>query len=218
MFDVYGIRKPSKYFSFAGTKDKRAVTLQRMVINNQGVNRISPQRLLSLNKSLKSFGMWISDVKPASEQLLLGTDLWGNRFSIFLRNLQVISSEEAEKNILALKHTGFINYYGAQRFGTAGEFMTHLVGLEILKENWSEVVRLIMAPRSSGQGSFPILTVEKEAIEAARILWSQSPSAETASKVCSMLPHSMIPERCIMSFFQKQASIGDCLGAIHGVG
>ncbi|KGG51702.1 pseudouridine synthase [Mitosporidium daphniae] len=144
--------KPAKHFSFAGTKDKRAVTIQRVVINNQGANRISLQRLLSLNKILRSFGMWVSDVKPAADQLLLGTDLWGNRFSIFLRDLSISSGEEIEGNILALKNAGFINYYGAQRFGTVGDFMTHLVGIEILKENWPEVIRLIMAPRPPGQG------------------------------------------------------------------
>lgn len=96
--------------------------------------------------------MWVSDVKPAADQLLLGTDLWGNRFSIFLRDLSISSGEEIEGNILALKNAGFINYYGAQRFGTVGDFMTHLVGIEILKENWPEVIRLIMAPRPPGQG------------------------------------------------------------------
>ena len=42
-----------------------------------------------------------------------------------------------------MEKTGFINYYGLQRFGSTS-IPTHSIGIEILKTNYQEAVDLIL--------------------------------------------------------------------------
>ena len=44
--------------------------------------------------------------------------------------------------------TGFINYYGLQRFGSTS-IPTHSIGIEILKTNYQEAVDLILKVNDS---------------------------------------------------------------------
>lgn len=47
------------------------------------------------------------------------------------------------------RKTGFINYYGLQRFGT-GQVATNHVGLALLKRDWAGAAHLILDPRKGG--------------------------------------------------------------------
>ncbi|XP_073803214.1 pseudouridylate synthase PUS7L-like isoform X2 [Danio rerio] len=106
-------------FTYAGIKDKRAITYQAMV-----VKKISPERLLEKGSEFERRGMQISCVRPAFEALKIGR-LQGNHFELVIRDLkhhgkhglaelpQLI--EEAVENV---KNKGFVNYYGPQRFGS----------------------------------------------------------------------------------------------------
>ena len=48
----------------------------------------------------------------------------GNQFQITLREVTGASNEQIEAAAAALKQSGFINYYGLQRFGS-GSVPTH---------------------------------------------------------------------------------------------
>ena len=48
-----------------------------------------------------------------------------------------------EKTVTNMEKTGFINYYGLQRFGSTS-IPTHSIGIEILKTNYQEAVDLIL--------------------------------------------------------------------------
>ncbi|XP_024962160.1 multisubstrate pseudouridine synthase 7 isoform X2 [Cynara cardunculus var. scolymus] len=104
-------------FGFSGTKDKRAVTTQRVTVFKQRANKVA-----SLNKRL--IGIKIGD-------------FWG----------VVADSEDTVKAAAdALGKHGFINYFGMQRFGT-GSVPTHLIGSKLLRGEWKAAVSVILDPR-----------------------------------------------------------------------
>ena len=82
--------KPDR-FAYAGTKDGRAVTVQRV----SGF-RIDVKNLLGLNKTLKNISLGNFEYKK--RPLKLG-DLTGNRFVIVLRN--VIASKDQIETAMA---------------------------------------------------------------------------------------------------------------------
>ena len=123
-------------FGVAGTKDKRGVTLQRC-----SVNKVSAERLARTNGRVP--GVRVGDFEYAREQLHLG-DLQGNHFTVTLRDVQAPAGEAAVGAALEeLRGTGFVNYFGLQRFGHA-DAPTHKVGVALLRGDWAEAVRLVL--------------------------------------------------------------------------
>ncbi|XP_041099739.1 pseudouridylate synthase 7 homolog, partial [Polyodon spathula] len=95
--------------SYMGTKDKRAITVQRIA-----VQKITAQRLSHLNTCLMNFKL--GNFSYQKHPLKLG-ELQGNHFTVVIRNISG-SNEQVELAMVSLRETGFINYYGMQRFGT----------------------------------------------------------------------------------------------------
>ncbi|MCL7040421.1 hypothetical protein MKW94_025442, partial [Papaver nudicaule] len=93
-------------FGFAGTKDKRAITTQRVTVFKQAV-----KKLASLNGRL--IGIKIGDFCYVKEGLCLG-QLQGNRFTITLRGVTANSEDTIKAAADALGRSGFINYFGLQ--------------------------------------------------------------------------------------------------------
>ena len=110
--------KPDR-FSYAGTKDGRAVTVQRV-----SAFRIDVKNLLGLNNVLKN--ICLGNFEYKKRPLKLG-DLMGNSFVIILRNL-IATKEQVNEAMTSMKDHGFINYFGLQRFGTS-ESATHHIGM-----------------------------------------------------------------------------------------
>eukprot|EP01127_Copromyxa_protea_P007970 TRINITY_DN1812_c0_g3_i1.p1 TRINITY_DN1812_c0_g3~~TRINITY_DN1812_c0_g3_i1.p1 ORF type:complete len:726 (+),score=254.94 TRINITY_DN1812_c0_g3_i1:197-2179(+) len=132
------IKVKSNVFDVAGTKDKRAVTSQRVT-----AYKVPAQKLIDASQRL--WGLKTGDYGYTTEALKLG-DLKGNHFTIVLR--YVDSDEETLiKACESIKQNGFINYYGTQRFGT-GTISTHTVGKELLLSHWEEAIDLILKPRA----------------------------------------------------------------------
>ena len=103
---------------YAGTKDKRAVTSQRMSFE-------CPPSALS-GMDLKDVS--VSDIYRSDRQIRMG-DLSGNRFSIAVREIEADDAEALVTESMGIigEAGGFPNYYGVQRFGPARP-VTHLVG------------------------------------------------------------------------------------------
>lgn len=100
-------------FSYAGTKDKRAITTQKVCVAG-----VDARRICGLNKSVNNLA--VGDFEYKDHPLKLG-DLAGNRFSIVLRKISIDANEAfVSKLIHSLKADGFINYFGLQRFGSGG--------------------------------------------------------------------------------------------------
>jgi len=117
------LRVSHKRFGFAGTKDKRALTRQRV-----SVWRVEPGAL----EKLRVRDIRVSDFKRCSERINLG-DAGGNRFRITIRHVEPGGLEDALSGTKRqLEGRGVPNYFGYQRFGVMRP-NTHLVGKRILK-------------------------------------------------------------------------------------
>ncbi|XP_029968840.1 pseudouridylate synthase PUS7L [Salarias fasciatus] len=142
-------------FTYAGIKDKRAITYQSMV-----VKKVSPQRLREKTSEFERRGMRLSQVRSVSEPLRLGR-LTGNHFDLVVRNLRPhrasdthSSGADVHTRLAALvkeavenvKTRGFVNYYGPQRFGSGQGVQSDRVGLALLKEDMVNAVRLFFTP------------------------------------------------------------------------
>ncbi|XP_029318374.1 pseudouridylate synthase PUS7L [Cottoperca gobio] len=142
-------------FTYAGIKDKRAITYQSMV-----VKKVSTQRLKEKTAEFEKRGMRLSQIRSVSEPLRLGR-LQGNHFDLVVRDLRPHGSSDAHSSgadthtrLAALvkeaaenvKARGFVNYYGPQRFGSVHSVQSDRVGLALLKEDMVSAVRLFFTP------------------------------------------------------------------------
>lgn len=130
-----------KGFQFAGTKDRRAVTVQRA-----SVFRLHAERLADINRTLRNAALGDFEYKPSG--LGLG-DLAGNQFTITLRDCHFPEGGDsadalARAALRNLADHGYINYYGLQRFGTFAT-RTDAVGLCMLQSDYAAAVAAILA-------------------------------------------------------------------------
>lgn len=175
-----------KNIKYAGTKDRRGVTVQRM-----SIERFSVERVTQLNKALK--GCKLGCFKYDDNAIKLG-DLKGNEFIITIKDVESVdpklSVEEAITPILnSLKDVGFINYYGMQRFGTFS-VSTHEIGKEILQGNWKNAGELILSEQK---------IVIPGSIESRKI-WKETKDAKLAIK---KMPRKCNAEYSILSRLEK---------------
>mmetsp|Transcript_12328 Transcript_12328/g.11952 ORF Transcript_12328/g.11952 Transcript_12328/m.11952 type:complete len:767 (-) Transcript_12328:91-2391(-) len=137
---------------FAGTKDKRAVTSQKVTMY-----RRKPSDLAKLNRFNLAPYIRVGDFEYVNEPLKLGS-LSGNNFGIIMRDLD--SSPDIVKTACeAIGQSGFINYFGLQRFGSGGT-KSHVSGLALLKQDWKLAVEYLFVPR---EGDRPEIADMKEA-------------------------------------------------------
>ncbi|GBE55851.1 MAG TPA: tRNA pseudouridine(13) synthase TruD [Euryarchaeota archaeon] len=129
-----------KRFGFAGTKDKRAVTRQRMAVWN-----VPPARL----ESARVKDIRLYDFTQSSERILVG-DLIGNTFEITVREPQIVDKTviEACRDQIHLK--GIPNYFGYQRFGVQRP-NTHVVGRKIVEGDIEGAVMSYLADYYPGE-------------------------------------------------------------------
>uniref|UniRef100_A0A3B3RZU0 Pseudouridylate synthase 7 homolog n=2 Tax=Paramormyrops kingsleyae TaxID=1676925 RepID=A0A3B3RZU0_9TELE len=157
------LRVRPNVFSYMGTKDKRAITVQEIA-----VLRISAERIAHLNKCLINFKLGNFSYKK--HPLKLG-ELQGNHFTVVIRNISG-TDEQVLQAMTSLRDTGFINYYGMQRFGTTA-VPTYQVGRAILQNNWTEVMDLILKPRPGAEKGYLVRCREE---------WARSQDPEEALK------------------------------------
>ncbi|WFD26340.1 tRNA pseudouridine(13) synthase [Malassezia nana] len=171
--DSRGRASGANLLSVAGTKDKRAVTVQRVALQRgrrtaldvwNMVNHIGQPvssargetrrrtRELALTTRAER-GLRIAHLAYASAPLQLG-DLQGNQFTITLRDVRWADGTDdgdttlcdtLTKQVSQIERDGFLNYFGMQRFGT-GHVSTHAVGLAVLQGDYGEAVRLVLQP------------------------------------------------------------------------
>jgi tRNA pseudouridine13 synthase len=86
---------------------------------------VSAAKLAQANSRME--GIRVGNFSPCASPLRLG-DLSGNLFTIVLRAVDGGSTQHATAAVSALRESGFVNYFGLQRFGT-GTVATHTVGV-----------------------------------------------------------------------------------------
>ena len=180
-----------KLFGIAGTKDKRGITTQFVT-----ASKVSIPKLKGIRNRLGDM-VSISGFKEVQKPLKLG-DLFGNRFTIALRNVAG-PVESIERAVESLKETGFINYFGMQRFG-GGHFGTHQIGQLIMQQKYREACEFIMNPMGLNDDdiseNLPNISNQTFECNAARAEWQKS---RDASKCFDMFPSRMVAERAILS-------------------
>ena len=176
--------------SWAGTKDRRAVTTQYI-----SLYQVSPEDLGQV--TLRDLS--IEAVGQSRAPLSLG-DLEGNRFAITIRDCRAdgLATQAAEVSAAAL--SGFPNYFGIQRFGGLRP-VTHKVGLHILRGEFDEAVRVYVGEAHE---------IEPEDTRAARTLFAETMEPR---EVLRVFPTQLSYERAILHHLV--AHPGDSRGALQ---
>ncbi|KAK8329031.1 hypothetical protein V6Z12_A11G291900 [Gossypium hirsutum] len=163
-------------FGFAGTKDKRSVSTQRVTVFKQYASRLA-----ALNDRL--IGIKVGDFCYVKDDLLLG-QLLGNRFTIVLRGVVADSEDTIQASAESLGRHGFINYFGLQRFGS-GSVPTHHIGATLLRGEWKAAASTILDPREG----------ERNIISKAREYYKQTGDIDGTLK---QLPRHLVAERAML--------------------
>ncbi|KZF24052.1 putative pseudouridine synthase TruD/Pus7 [Xylona heveae TC161] len=222
------LKNKPKDFQFAGTKDRRAVTVQRV-----SVYRVFADRLANLNKTLR--GAVIGGFDYRQSGLELG-ELDGNEFAITLRDCRFpgeeslsapekieLGSRTVSAALAKLREDGFINYYGLQRFGTFST-RTDTIGTLMLKgdlkgaidallEYSPEALAAAKDPLSSLNGSTLISSDDKaraQAIDSFRTTGASSPALD-------MLPRKFSAEGSLIRHLGHPERGTDYQGALQAI-
>ncbi|MEM3087165.1 MAG: tRNA pseudouridine(13) synthase TruD [Halobacteria archaeon] len=139
------LRISRKRISFAGMKDRNAVTVQRMSFFG-----VRPAAL----ESVRLAGVRLRAVGLDPEPVGLG-DLESNRFSIVLRAIPLPAEEvraRAEATAAELRYLGGApNFFGLQRFGER-RAVTHRVGELLVRGDVEGAMRAYLADEGEGEG------------------------------------------------------------------
>ncbi|KAL8409038.1 hypothetical protein RB594_007471 [Gaeumannomyces avenae] len=216
------IKVKASNFGFAGTKDRRAATVQRVSVWNKDISD-----LVSLND--KMTGIRVGDFAFQKKPMQLGQH-GGNQFVIAIKNVQLTRGgnfsiahrlrmteycvQFALDNIV---RTGFINYFGLQRFGTHA-IGTQEIGMKILREDFTAAVDGILhvdpdlsLAIASGNSE---ARFHKDEFDRARAIaiWKMSGKAEAATRV---LPKKYAAENSLIRHLGKAPN--DHCGAILSI-
>lgn len=131
------LRISQKRVNFAGTKDKKAVSIQYFSISNLDQEGIEKLKEVDIKDAE------IEYVGNARRAVRLG-DLLGNFFHITVEGIENESRDSIKEVISDLKKKGVPNYFGLQRFGSI-RFITHEVGKYILKKDFESAFWVYVA-------------------------------------------------------------------------
>ena len=176
-----------KRMSYAGVKDKAAVSAQRISIYKLPFERV---------RSLKMRDIEIFPVGRGGK--VYRGDLWGNRFTVCVRNVRMSPDELAGyvKRMADGMEGIFPNFFGEQRFGGV-RHVTCPVGLELIRGNLSGAVEMYICRVFPGE-SHDISKVRKIAVSDKR-------------KALELFPRSYAYERMMIEHLL--ACEGDYYGA-----
>jgi tRNA pseudouridine13 synthase len=183
------LRLPTRQLTYAGLKDKRAITVQAMSI---------PSRAHALLESLNLSNISLRNLKYSHQPIRIG-DLWGNQFKILLRDMDV-HCDEAKKLIRPLFTTTLLNYFGIQRFGITRP-NTHLVGSCLVKRDFEGAIRHLLSTTS-------IYGTQELAEARLKLAEDLNPTEE----IIELFPRDLRYEKSVMRHLIKQK--GDYEGAI----
>lgn len=176
-------------FSYAGLKDKKAITYQAMV-----VRKVTPERLKNIEKEIEKKRMNVFNIRSVEDSLRLG-QLKGNHFDIVIRNLknQINDSVNLRERILeaieSVKNKGFVNYYGPQRFGMGKKVHTDQIGLALLKNKVVKAVKLFLTPEDLDD---PVNRAKKYFLQ-----------TEDAKGTLSLMPEFKVRERALLESLHR---------------
>ncbi|MBX8639028.1 MAG: tRNA pseudouridine(13) synthase TruD [Candidatus Thermoplasmatota archaeon] len=183
-----------KRIGFAGTKDKKGITSQFMSFEDVDENAL---------RSLDISDVDIQFIQRSGRKLNIG-DLWGNRFSIRIRDCDYSGAsliDRAEAVVSELRaNGGFANFFGVQRFGSIRP-NTHIVGYRIAKRDFKGAVHAY-AGNPSGN--------ESEAVRHARTLFDEGGNP---ADILHSMPDVMVFEKMLIGHLSTHPD--DYIGALR---
>ncbi|KAF2124817.1 tRNA pseudouridine synthase D [Dothidotthia symphoricarpi CBS 119687] len=203
----------ARAFGFAGTKDRRACTVQRVCIKRQ-----TAERMHGFNKVL--YNAAIGDYEYRQNDLKLG-DLMGNEFTITLRDCSFqgedgmdfeqrhqLANDVVRKAVDDFSEKGFINYYGLQRFGSFAA-STDSVGLKMLQDDLKGAVDDLLAysdvalAAALGTSTDPSVLVSQDDRNRAHALHLWKTEGKSSAAL-DMLPRKFTAERNIIQHLSSR--------------
>jgi len=180
--------------SWAGTKDRNAVTDQLIAIYDISEEDLATVRLKD---------MQLEYIGHSSRQLALG-DLEGNEFAITIRDTGISGNElcRCVETTTVQLDGGVPNYFGLQRFGVQRP-VTHVVGRHILQGDYQGAVEAYVALEYEGESA--------DSAAARRIYAETGNPAETLRA----LPVPLSFERTLLHHLIEQP--GDYQGALKKI-
>ncbi|MBY8997476.1 MAG: tRNA pseudouridine(13) synthase TruD [Candidatus Thorarchaeota archaeon] len=163
------------HVTYAGLKDKRAITAQSMSVPSKSV-----ESLLKLELSRIA----IRDANYTRHPVHIG-DLWGNRFTILIKNI-TSDCDSALEVAGQLRERTLLNYFGVQRFGVTRP-NTHLVGKALIKRDFEDAVRVMLCTTS-----------EYESEELTNIRLQISENLTPTEQMIESFPEDMGYEKAVM--------------------
>ncbi|KAL8950378.1 MAG: hypothetical protein Q9222_003595, partial [Ikaeria aurantiellina] len=213
-------------FQFAGTKDRRGITVQRASVYRTQVNK-----LIEAGRTLRHAKIGNFEYHPDGLQL---GDLMGNEFVITLRDCQFgiesnldfkVKVEQATSAVSAaieeFSKNGFINYYGLQRFGSFSTG-THMIGRSMLQSDFKAACDAILsfhpsalaAAQSDPSQGDPIISHDDIARASALHSFATTGRAHPA---LVDLPRKFSAEASLIRHLSRPDHHGDYLGALQTI-
>jgi tRNA pseudouridine13 synthase len=186
---AHRLRVSRNRIGFAGTKDKFALTTQRISIWDTDEDELNRVKIADV--SFKIIGR-------SNKAVSLG-DLYGNEFEIVIRNIE--GRKEEIRGIIEsitkeIENTGGIpNFFGVQRFGISRP-ITHIVGKHLIEGNLKEAVMSYLAD---------IFPEESEEAKHARMLCKKGDLKECLKR----MPFFLRYERAMLNELIKSGSEGE---------
>jgi len=172
--------KPNS-IGYNGTKDKRAVTTQKIT-----VYRRRPSEIERLNKFKYGPIMRVGDFEFVKYEAKLGQHS-GNHFEIVLRAISE-NDEIVINSCNQLQNSGFINYFGLQRFGKGGT-KSHIIGKSLYLSEWKKACDMLFTPQAS----------DRKEVEDAKKFYN----LQDYSQALKVIPYQLHSEKCVLESLVK---------------
>ena len=212
-------------FQFAGTKDRRAVTVQRV-----SAHRVQADRMQQVGRTLRQARIGNYEYSP--DGLELG-ELTGNEFTITLRDCQfqiataaetedphIVASKIVESAAKHLNEKGFINYYGLQRFGTFST-RTDTIGLKMLLGDFKGAIEAILDYSEASLTAAQDPNASKDRVSSDDRLRAQALHAfKTSGRIYPAiddLPRKFSAEASLIRHLGARGNSNDYLGALQAI-
>jgi len=132
-----------KRITFAGTKDKRALTTQTLCFYNVTKDKINDISISDVDCTV---------LHKTNKRVHIG-DLIGNSFTIIVRDIdETITTEDIQQILHPLQSVnGFPNFFGVQRFGGIRP-ITHKVGRAMVDADFEKAVSIYLTELSEFEG------------------------------------------------------------------
>lgn len=183
-----------KRIGYAGMKDKRAISCQRISIWKPDLEKL---------KEFKSRYIDIRPIEWSEKRIELG-DLKENKFTVRIRDIELEKKEVEEvlKEFGIEAEKGIPAFFGEQRFGGERK-VTHLVGREIVKGDLEKAVMLYLCKESEKE--------EEETRKSRRDLFEGRDFARAVREFPSKLKY----ERIMLHYLCKKPK--DFAGALNAL-